>query len=248
MEAHNSIHTHINSFLTNGILSKKEAEEFVKVESSYDKKHLPDVSLNCVIKVDGIAQSLYKNAANSSFGVVTEESLLKEGCFIETLNRLNDSIVKYKQSLPKVGEAFLNQAALKNVVSKDEKFQMALSQKTHNTALFVLLLEATKDEIESTTAFRETRREKVLPGKLIRVLIPEKHKENLKNLKNEKILFVESKKAKFSISYKDNLENIVSCETFEEITVPDYETLLTEIYNEDFLNKAVMYTHITRLP
>ena len=54
----------LHSILSKGILPASNLEG---AKTSYDEKVNNDVSLNCILTVDGIASSLYDQPANSSF-------------------------------------------------------------------------------------------------------------------------------------------------------------------------------------
>ena len=65
----------LHSILSKGILPASKLED---AKTSYDEKVNDNVSLNCILTVDGIASSLYDQPANSSFAVATEKCIARQ--------------------------------------------------------------------------------------------------------------------------------------------------------------------------
>lgn len=255
MESISPVSNKIASFFQTGFVAGDRLnvleEEKVEVQRSYDTQSVGDVSLNCITKVDGIARSLYQQAANSAFAVSTEEDASSAGTIKKAYERIKpQDVQEIDAKLPAFMKSYKPGLIFKDIVCKDEQLMEDLSEKAHRTALFVIDLEPNEDELNSETGVRETRRSSITPDRIQCVMIPERYAHLAdelarKNIPKEKIIFVPDTTHTVTISTKDPEQNTVSGETASKVSLPNYETTLMEIKSK---TQGPIYTHVTRLP
>ena len=263
--------TTLRSILTDGILSASELKKKGYVAStSYDEEPNTEVFLNCIYKIDGIAQSLYNKTTKSSFPVSIEEDVDrdKNGIFAQSFIRNQNEIDNFESTyevmkdfpLSSLPNDVKKEYSFKKILIKDDTFVQDLSKKTHNTALFIIELSPDEGEkqLGESHSFFETRRKIVLSDKIKKVLVPKRYSDvfddTFKNDFKDKLYFVDSidKAMAISCKCKSILENQNFLglepeddgdEDLPKVHLPKYE----EIMYKEFNKLGTMYTHITRI-
>ena len=139
------------------------------VKTSFDSKGNKIVSLNCISDIDGIETSL-SHPAKGGLTVTLEERVGEGGILDEALKRNADLIQVSQEELAMLTPSLMTFMARRSALKQDSKFLEAISQKTHQTALFILNLELHPDDNQSTDGCNEVSRPKVLPEKISEVL------------------------------------------------------------------------------
>ncbi|MDX8430725.1 MAG: hypothetical protein SNF33_02830 [Candidatus Algichlamydia australiensis] len=93
---------------------------------------------------------------------------------------------------------------------------------------------------------RETSRSFIPPEKIYRILVSQRFEQSLHPLQ-EKVVFVPSIKEKVEFSYKDEHGNP---QTFSipNLSIPNYQSILEELFQNRVCQDQPIYTHMTRLP
>lgn len=198
----NPVWDKINSFLTYGAVSGDELEKLqkdgVEVKQSYDEKNVGSLSLNCVSSVDGIARSLFDQAANSALSVTSEEQEGSGGIIDNALERNKQAIVEQAEAIKSLGiqnVTTIESGCLKTIICKDPEFLHALSEKAHQTVLFVFDLPIEEEDI-AENGCKETRKSNVSPKNIKAVIVPNRYEEIVRlkakeaGIPQEKFIFV----------------------------------------------------------
>lgn len=254
--ASNPVWDKINSFLTHGAVSGDALDEVqgegVEVQRSYDAHSVGSLSLNCISSVDGIARSLFSQAANSALSVTSEEQEGSGGIIDGALERHQQAIIERAQKIRGMGVqnvTSIESACLKSIICKDPEFLQALSEKAHQTVLFVFDLPPEAEDI-AASGCKETRRSNISSKNIRAVIVPKIHEELVRRKAEEagvidKFIFVDDVGKQMAVSYRDREGNTPSCTTDNPVIVPDYETALKQIREQS--QGDPFFTHATRI-
>lgn len=243
----------VESILDHGILSS--GGEF-KVSKSYDSSDSGTVSLNCINAIKGISVSLF-HKAKGGITVAIEEEIGVGGCLDRAIERNLVQIAActeklkpaYNQTYAMLGENFIDglasTQARQEVLSEDVVLIQEISQKAHNTALFILDLEDGKGVTAHDGCAEIGKSGSIPKEKISQIYVSKQFEEEFSNLSSKNISFIESKSQELTFHYKDGLE--FSLIKFKSVSIPDYQSALEKRTLEKDLRKDPIHTHMTRL-
>lgn len=244
----------IGSFFANGFLSGADLQQHMQKESdvytiatSYDAKLRDQVPLNCISKIQGVKTSLL-HQAKGGLVVMVEEKVGQGGILDAALQRNLETIKVKKQELSSLPSSYIEPVARNLILSTDKEFLEAITEKVHQTALFLLKdLQVESGENGALDGCQETGRSKIAPDKILSLILPRIYEGAITNVPADKIKFVASTSSEFVYCYKDE-KDVPQQIKIKDLMIPNYAATLEQFASETQLSTNPIYTHMTRLP
>jgi hypothetical protein len=242
----------IESICSRGFISGEELQKLMTehggehtIKTSYDIRLRNTVPLNCISNRAGIIESLY-HFAKGGLTVMIEERVGDNGILDEALQRNALKIEESKKVLSSNYPSLLALGAARSeALSNDRDFLQQLSQKCHQTVLFVLDLEMEKDENTASDGCFETGRKFIPPTKIQGMIISRRYEQESINISTRKV-FVDSIPKAIVFCYKDGSQTF-KINIIRGILIPNYEAGLSQFTENRELSSHPLYTHMTRL-